>query len=35
MIDSAIRSPLSGSGNEIARDETFPEIEMIRKELHV
>lgn len=26
MIDSAIRPPLSGSGNEIARDETFLEI---------
>lgn len=33
MIDSAIRPPLSGSGNEIARDETFLEIGMIGKEI--
>lgn len=33
MIDSAIRPPLSGSGNEIARDETFLEIGMIGREI--
>lgn len=30
MIDSAIERPLSGSRNEIARDETFLEIEIAR-----